>query len=271
MIGSSIKNPYQTLGSIICFSILAVSCVYGEGIIKQDTLRAKNWEKIYSNDFSTTTLGEQPEGMFVLAGEFSVMERESNAVLILPGEPLGDFGILFGLRQQDNVAVRARISSDSRGRRKPAFSIGLNGRSGYRLRVNAAARAVQLLKGDRVYSEANFEWVPNTWIWLDLQIEKTDDKLWVITGKAWLGNSLEPAVATVRIEDNKIPAKGRASVWGTPYSGKAILFDDLGIYVKKDDKYRSCWRGANLRIKSSSLVSLRGRQSADRGNPGESL
>jgi len=174
--------------------------------------------------------------MFVLAGEFSVMERESNSVLILPGEPLGDFGVLFGSRQQDNVAVRARISSDSRGRRLPAFSIGLNGRSGYRLRVNAAARAVQLLKGDRVYSEANFEWVPNTWIWLDLKIEKTDDKLWVITGKTWIENSLEPGYATVRIEDNKIPAKGRASVWGTPYSGKAIHFDDLSIYVKSVDK-----------------------------------
>ena len=69
---------------------------------------------------------------------------------------------------------------------------------------------------------------------MHLQVEKTNDKLWIITGKAWLGDSLEPVDANVRMEDNKMPAKGRASVWGTPYSGKAILFDDLSIFVKKD-------------------------------------
>ena len=234
MICASIKHPITTLGSVICFSLFMVLGVYGEGVVKQDPLRAKNWEKIYTNDFSTTTMGEEPEGMFVLAGDFKVRERESNSLLILPGEPLGNFGILFGSRRQDDVAVRARISSDLRGRRMPTFSIGLNGRSGYRLRVNAAAKSVQLLKSGDVFSEAHFEWLPNTWIWLDLQVEKTDDKLWIITGKAWLGDSLEPGDANVHFEDDKIPAKGRASVWGTPYSGKAILFDDLSIIVKKN-------------------------------------
>ena len=233
MIGSSINNPYNTLVLVISFSFFTVFGLNGEGIVKQDTLRTESWEEIYKNDFSTTPSGEEPEGMFVLAGDFKVRERESNSVLILPGEPLGDFGILFGSRRQDNVAIRARISSDSRGRRMPTFSIGLNGRSGYRLRVNAAAKSVQLLKGGDVFSDAHFEWLPNTWIWLDLQVEKTDDKLWIITGKTWLGDSLEPEDANVRMEDNKIPAKGKASVWGTPYSGKAILFDDFSIFVKR--------------------------------------
>ncbi len=233
MIGSSINNPYNTLFLVISFSLFTVFGLNGEEIIKQNALRAEIWEKIYTNDFSTTTTGEEPEGMFVLAGKFTVMERESNSVLILPGEPLGNFGILFGSRRQDDVAVRARISSDLRGRRMPTFSIGLNGRSGYRLRVNAAAKTVQLLKGGDVYSEAHFEWMPNTWIWLDLRVEKTEDNLWIIKGKAWLDGSLEPEDANVHFEDDKIPAKGRASVWGTPYSGKAILFDDFSIFVKK--------------------------------------
>ena len=170
---------FTALRLCVCYFLFTVICVYGEEINKQITLSGKCWDQVYINDFSTATSGDQLDGMFVLAGEFKVEEREGNQMLVLPGEPLGDFGILFGSRRQDNVAVRARISSDLRGRRMPAFSIGLNGRSGYRLRVSAAAKTVQLLKGNEVYSTVRFEWMPKSWIWMHLQIDTMDENRWI--------------------------------------------------------------------------------------------
>ena len=217
---------------IFCFCLLLFTSVQGANLDEQIELSDESWEQIYKNDFSA----DNRDGMFVLGGDFKIAESEYGPVLVLPGEPLGDFGVLFGPRHQDSVAVRARILSNSMGRRMPAFSIGLNGRSGYRIRVSASAKAVELLKGNEVYATAPFKWSPESWTWLHLQVVKASKKRWIITGKVWLDGSSEPPDWIVQMEDLIGPQKGRASIWGMPFSGKDILFDDVSIYLKRVDE-----------------------------------
>jgi hypothetical protein len=61
-----------------------------------------------------------------------------NRALELPGNPLEDFGALFGPVESDSVAVRARIHSERSKRLVPRFGVGLNGVAGYRLLVAPA-------------------------------------------------------------------------------------------------------------------------------------
>ena len=113
------------------------------------------WKTVYEIDFSGNAVGEEPEDLFILDGSFSVQQEEvrkslgGNMVLSLPGTPVGDFGFLFGPRVKGKpVELRCRILSTRKGRRMPAFAAGLGGVNGYRLRLNAAARNLQLIRGE---------------------------------------------------------------------------------------------------------------------------
>ena len=90
---------------------------------------------LFNGDFELANVDSVPEEVMVLAGEFSVKEIGGNQVLELPGDPLEDFGALFGPAESDGIAVRARVYSESSKRLAPRFGVGLNGVAGYRLLV----------------------------------------------------------------------------------------------------------------------------------------
>ena len=186
---------------------------------------------IYGNDFESDQVGEEPQDGFILDGTFHIRRLGANQVLELPGEPLGSFGVLFGPRRRSDSGFRARILSDRRGRRLPQFSVGLNGRSGIRLRIRPAARSLELLHNDEVAASVPFVWLPSRWTWLDLTIRTSTQGVWTIDGKAWQEGTSNgvSSPATITIQSTEPPSMGRASVWGTPYSGKPIFFDDLAL------------------------------------------
>jgi len=52
---------------------------------------------------------------------------------------------------------------------------------------------------------------------------------WFIEGRAWADGSPEPNEWSISFEVSETPPVGKASLWGAPYSGKPILFDDLSV------------------------------------------
>src|SRR5437762_6863671 len=80
---------------------------------------------LYQNDFSKGEVGKLPEDMLLLDGGFAVQEVNGNKVLQLPEAPLDTFGVLFGPTEGANLALSARVHSTKKGRREPAFAIGL--------------------------------------------------------------------------------------------------------------------------------------------------
>ena len=204
------------------FITAAIIALIGSAQTRADKLLLKS-------DFELANVNSVPEELMVLAGEFSVKEIAANKALELPGNPLEDFGALFGPAESDGIAVRARVYSESSRRLAPRFGVGLSGVSGYRLLVTPGQNRLQLLEDQEALASAPFEWKSGTWTSLHLQIRKASEGKWIIEGRAWAEGIPEPKDWFISFEVSETPPAGKASIWGAPYSGKPILFDDLSV------------------------------------------
>jgi len=190
-------------------------------------LRAQAAKPVFDEAFSTAKVGEVPESFMVLDGQFAVREEEGNRFLELPGAPLESFGVLFGPNQPDGLEATARILGTKSGRKFPTFALGLNGVGGYKVRVAPAKNALELVKGDDIQATVPFKWTSGQWTRLRLSV-KTQGSGVRITAKAWQGDE-EPKEAQLQHDEpSKLPP-GKAGVWGMPFSGTPIRFDDLRI------------------------------------------
>jgi hypothetical protein len=184
---------------------------------------------LFETNFESANADSVPEELMILAGQFSIKEIGGNKVLELPGNPLEDFGALFGPAESDGVAVRARVRSESTKRLAPRFGVGLSGVAGYRLLVAPSQNALQLLKDQQVVASAPFEWKSGAWTSLQLQVRKVSESKWNIEGRAWEDGTPEAKDWSISFEVSEAPPAGKASIWGAPYSSKPILFDDLSV------------------------------------------
>ena len=191
-------------------------------------------EPLYQTNFEKTELGEVPDDFLVLDGAFAVKEQGDNKFLELPGAPLDAFGFMFGPSARHGNEIIARMFGTKKGRRYPVFGVALNGVNGYRLQVAPAKRAIELLKGSTVVAKMPFRWAGGEWLRLALRVEQTSDVEWTISGKVWVDGKAAPAQPTITHKETKEPRNGKPSIWGSPYSGTPIRYDD--IVVKKTTK-----------------------------------
>ena len=184
---------------------------------------------LYTNGFDKAELEKVPEDMMVLDGGFAVKDEGGNKFLELPGAPLETFGVLFGPTEASGLAVTARIQSTNKGRRSPTFAVGLNGVGGFKLQVSPAKKLIELVRGDEALASAPFTWESGSWTMLRLQSRKVKDGEFKIEGKAWKQGEPEPKDWQIsRSETAEAPA-GRSSVWGMPFAGTPVRFDDLQV------------------------------------------
>ena len=182
---------------------------------------------LYTNGFDKAEVENVPEEMMVLDGGFAVKEEAANKFLELPGAPLETFGVLFGPTEASGLAVTARVQSTGKGRRFPTFAVGLNGVGGFKLQLSPAKKLVELVKGEEVVASAPFTWESGSWTLLRLQCRKVKDGEFKLEGKAWKQGDAEPKEWQIsRAETTDSPA-GRSSVWGMPFAGTPIRYDDL--------------------------------------------
>lgn len=183
----------------------------------------------FTEDFASAAPGSVPDGFLVLDGRFAVREEAGEKFLELPGSPLETFGVMFGPAGKEDWGAQARFQGTSRGRRFPAFGISINGVGGYRVMVAPAKRALEILKGDVVKASVPFSWKSGTWTQVRVQIRKTGDDTWQIAGKAWEASQPEPTDWLITWDETQTPINGRAAVWGKPFAGTPIRFDDLQL------------------------------------------
>jgi hypothetical protein len=189
-------------------------------------------DPLYKNDFESSELDKVPKDMLVVAGDFTVKQDKDGKYLELPGEPLDTFGLFFGPSVQDDVSACARFYGTKKGRKFPIFGISLNGSNGYRLQVSPAKGALEFFKSDEAKQSVPFIWTSDTWTNLRITVRKKGAG-WVIEGKAWPAGSPEPEKPMITLDDTTAPAKARAGIWGSPYAGTAIRFDDLVVEPAK--------------------------------------
>ena len=186
-------------------------------------------EPVYANDFQSAEVGKTPKDFVVISGAFTVQQDGGDQFLELPGAPLDMFGALFGPSQTEGLSVTAKFFATKTGRKFPAFGLSLNGVGGYRLQVSAGKKQIEIFKGDDARTSVPFEWADAKWLSLRIQARKTPAGAWVIEGKAWPAADAEPEKWSVVLEETAAPAAGRPGVWGSPFSGTPIRFDDIAV------------------------------------------
>lgn len=174
---------------------------------------------VYRNNFESETVGDLPDDILILDGDFVVAEDGENRAVKLPGNPVRRFGFLVGPVMTGKGSINAHVRSEGRGRRYPQFGVGLMGIRGVRLQVAPAKNAINLFLNNQVIASTEFNWKAGVWVELGLSVH----------GNLAMGNvhidGAKPVTVSARLPS---PApNGRASVWGTPYSGEPIWFDDL--------------------------------------------
>jgi hypothetical protein len=186
-------------------------------------------QTLFTCDFEAAALDKTPDDFLVLDGAFAVKADAGNKFLELPGAPVDSYGVLFGPALSNNVAVTARVFGTNKGRRLPAFGVGLNGAGGLKLFVAPGKEAIEILKGDESLARTPFKWEPGKWTLLKLQVRQLDDGAWQADGKAWTEGRPEPLTWLVTHSEKSELAPGKAAVWGSPLSGTPIRFDDLKV------------------------------------------
>ncbi len=184
---------------------------------------------LYQNNFEKEQIGKVPEDFLVLDGGFTVKEEAGNKFLELPGSPLDSYSVQFGPTESSNIVVSARINSTAKGRRFPTFGVGLNGIAGYRLQLSPAKKLVELYKGDAPKANAAFEWNSGHWLNFRLQIRATNPGESKIEGKVWNPEKPEPSTWMLSFDEKEAPNTGRSSVFGSPFAGTLIQFDDFRV------------------------------------------
>lgn len=181
---------------------------------------------LFEQNFNTLPKGPLPKEFLALAGEFSVVVDGPDHFLELPGSPLDTFGALFGPSNGDPATLEARFFGTKQGRKFPTFGLSLRGAGGYRLQVSPGKGQLEIYKGDDPLVGVPFAWQSGSWTWLRLNFTKQGSG-WLVEGRAWTDGGSAPADAQVRWEVSTEGTPGRAAIWGSPYSGTAIRFDDL--------------------------------------------
>ena len=191
---------------------------------------------LYENNFEKAEVGKVPDEFLVLEGGFVVKETGGNKFLELPGAPLDTFGLLFGPtfdpKQDRGTAASARFYGTGKGRRAPTFGLGVSGQGGYRLQVSPAKDVLELYKGEsEVLASVPFKWESGSWNLVHLHLKKLKEGEWKVEGKAWKQGAAEPGAWAISQVDKAEPLSGRASIWGSPFAGTPIGFDDLRVWA----------------------------------------
>jgi hypothetical protein len=202
---------------------LATAALLATGVSAADP------KPLYENNFEKTEITKVPEDMLVLDGAFEVKEEAGNKYLVLPGAPLETFGVLFGPTETNGLDVSARIQGTGKGRRFPTFGVGVNGVGGYRFQVAPAKKALELYRGDEVLTNAPFTWASESWTNLRLEYRKAKEGGFKIEGRAWKQGDPEPKDPQIVFLDKTEAPAGRPSIWGNPFAGTPIRYDDLKV------------------------------------------
>lgn len=187
--------------------------------------------QVYAQDFQNLAPGKLPESEFlILAGDFIAAQADGGRFLELPGDPLDTFGVMMGPPLvPGDAAVAARCFGTAKARRQPTFGIGIGGASPWKLVVAPGKGALELWRDDQFKASSPWQWKSGTWTSLKLELRKLKDGEWQLSGKAWDNAASEPADWTVRCTTSEKPPVGRASLWGSPFAGTPIRFDDLVV------------------------------------------
>jgi len=205
--------------------LLLAACVLASSLHAQQIqtfdIKADEWAE-----------GEPPKEVFVVDGTIKIAAHEGNKAIVIDPNPITDASAQLGSSAAGSASIEARILATKRGRSTPRFGVSVHGLSGYRLLVNPAKKALELVKNDQTLATLPHTWSSGTWLKLKLEAKKGAADAWIITGKVWPADAAEPAEPIIKHEDKALKGQGKCAIWATPFSGEPVFFDDIKISVE---------------------------------------
>lgn len=183
---------------------------------------------LFETGFDGLAAGKMPDDFLVVDGQFGAKTEGNNTVVELPGSPLESYGFLFGPTRKEDWSVTSRVLGTGKGRKFPTFGLSLNGVNGFKLQVSPAKKQIELFKGETLKGSAPFEWGSGKWTHLRVAVKKAGDG-WAIEASAWIEGTPEPASPSIALEEKDAPIAGRSGLWGSPFAGTPIQFDDIKV------------------------------------------
>ena len=197
-------------------------------------INLSNADSIYKNNFESYELNKFPDDMMEIDGLFKVNKNDQGKKhLEMASEPLTENAVIFGPSIKNSATLEVKVRGFKKRRSFPRFGVGLHGISGFRLRVVPSKNKVELVKNEEPVKSVPFKWNSEQWSNLRLQIEFSNDKS-LIKGWVWDDGSTPTVEPVITFSHDGTPGQGKASIWGTAYSGKVILFDDISLKYKKE-------------------------------------
>ncbi len=157
----------------------------------------------------------------------------NNYALFLIPRPLDSYSVLFGPDTiKSSVIVSADVFASERGKTVPAFGVGTHGTTGFRLFLRGAREGMvlQIIYNDNlvVGSIPYSNWRTDTWTSMKLFVHQTAPDKIEVYGKAWQQDQPESDWMVKYTGKLKIE-EGQCSIWGIPYSGRDLFYDNLKI------------------------------------------
>lgn len=187
--------------------------------------------KTFSFDCEAWSEGAPPQEVFVVDGTIKITARDGGKVITIDPNPITDATAQLGDSSSGSSSIAARVFASKKGRSTPRFGVSVHGMNGYRLIVNPARKTLDLVKSDAVIKSVPYTWTTDTWTRIRLDVKKTGETGWSITGKAWPADGEEPKEPLIQHTDDTLKGQGKAAIWGTPFSETPIFFDDIQIQV----------------------------------------
>ncbi len=224
-------------------ALLALSCLFLHGCCTMmelppehnpETQEAEGkWSVEFEENFSSLEVGSEPENLFILDGAYAVSQEDNDKRLTLPGSPVGDFGLLFGPRvREKSLELSFSFLGTKKGRRLPSLAAGLGGVRSYRFRLNAATKQIILTRQDVEIGKVTYQWESGVWCQVRFQALPGDGDNTRIRLKLWERAEEEPEEWLFDEIDRSAFAGGKCALWGYPYAGTPLHFDDLKIESK---------------------------------------
>lgn len=189
-----------------------------------------SWKVEFEENFSGLSPQDEPENLFILDGSFLVDQDKAGKQLELSGRPVGDFGFMFGPRVREKaMELNFSFLSSKQGRRYPAIAAGIGGIRGYRFRWNASTRKIFIYNDETLLSEKIFTWESEQWWKIRFQVIPLKQDKNLLKLKIWPRDLEEPKTWLVEHFDDILFKGGKCVIWGYPYAGTPIQFDDIKI------------------------------------------
>ena len=210
--------------------LFVVTLFNGPFFLSGEWVNNNSWKVEFEENFSQLPSQSEPESLFILDGSFLINENKDGKELKLSGSPVGDFGFMFGPRVREKaMELNFTFLSTKQGRRYPAIAAGIGGMRGYRFRWNPSTRKILIFNDDTLITEKGLPWESDQWWKIRFQVIPLKPNKNLLRLKIWPRDSEEPKTWLVEHTDNVLFQGGKCVIWGYPYAGTPIHYDDIKI------------------------------------------